>query len=131
MTAAGGGQAVKSRAAAGVSVSPFALEPVLLLESMQCGIERTVFNLELAARALLDHFGRLPPAVTGNPFERAAGPVLELSPREDLQRFRAEERAKLEQYRVIDAQSGIVQIPIERAMDLVAAEHSDGTRTSQ
>lgn len=85
----------------------------------------------LAARALLDHFGRPPPAVTGNPFEQAAGPVLELSPREDLQRFRAEERAKLEQYRVIDGQAGIVQIPIERAMDLVAAEHSDGTRTSQ
>jgi hypothetical protein len=85
----------------------------------------------LAARALLDHFGRPPPAVAGNPFSRTAGPALEVRPDEDLLKFRAEEGEKLEQYRVIDAQSGVVQIPIERAMDLVAAEHSNATRTSQ
>lgn len=84
-----------------------------------------------AARALLDHFGRPPPEVAGNPFARTAGPALEVNPDEDLRKFRSNEREKLEAYRVIDAQSGIVQIPIERAMNLVAAEHSNATRTSQ
>src|SRR5690349_11599031 len=54
MPPAGWCEAIKSRAASGVGVAPLALEPLFLLESMQCGIEGAVLDLELALCALLD-----------------------------------------------------------------------------
>jgi hypothetical protein len=47
-------------------------------------------------------------------------PRLQVVPAEDLQKLRAEEDAVLNRYELVDAQGGIVRIPIERAMDLVA-----------
>ncbi len=49
-------------------------------------------------------------------------PVLQVSPPQDLQAFRARESAELESYGWINRTSGIVRIPIERAMDLVLKE---------
>jgi hypothetical protein len=77
----------------------------------------------VAARGLMAGFGELPPVVAGKPFARSAGPPLEVNPQEDLKRFREDENRKLEQYRLVDEQSGAVQIPIERAMALLAREH--------
>ncbi|MCL4849125.1 MAG: hypothetical protein KJ066_21440 [Acidobacteria bacterium] len=54
---------------------------------------------------------RLPPA-----------PRLQTLPYQDLAAFQAAERATLERYAWVDRSRGIAQIPIERAMDLVA-EH--------
>lgn len=43
-------------------------------------------------------------------------------PQVDLARVRAAEEAHLHAYRWIDRDAGIVQVPIERAMELIAAE---------
>lgn len=47
-------------------------------------------------------------------------PRLQVTPSVDLQKFRAEEDAALDNYAWIDAKTGIVRIPIERAMELTA-----------
>jgi hypothetical protein len=47
-------------------------------------------------------------------------PRLELSPRANLEALRAAEKEVLENYDWVDKQKGIVRIPIERAMELVA-----------
>ena len=87
------------------------------------GIAVSVLITLLGARAILEAFGELPPVIIGKPFARTSGPPLEVSPQEDLEKFRAEERRKIEQYRLVEEQNGVVQIPIERAMALLAAEH--------
>src|SRR5689334_19130340 len=77
----------------------------------------------LAAGVLLKSSGGEPPAIVGKPFSRVAGPALEATPQEDLRGFRAEERRKLEEYRLVDEKAGVVHIPIERAMAQLAEEH--------
>jgi hypothetical protein len=47
-------------------------------------------------------------------------PRLQAEPRKDLEALRAEERARLEGYGWVDPAAGIVRIPIERAMALLA-----------
>jgi hypothetical protein len=66
------------------------------------------------------------PTPAAQPFARVSGPPLEVTPQTDLARYRAEQRRKLSSYRLIDKQAGVVQIPIERAMALVAQEHDAG-----
>ena len=46
-------------------------------------------------------------------------PRLQVTPREDLETFRAREEAELNSYGWIDKTAGIVRLPIERAMDLL------------
>src|SRR5690348_16130177 len=46
-------------------------------------------------------------------------PHLQINPKNDLKIFRAREEAELNSYGWINHQSGIVRIPIERAMDLI------------
>ena len=48
-----------------------------------------------------------------------AFPKLQLSPPMDLQAFRAREEQELTNYGWVNRSSGVVRIPIERAMDLV------------
>jgi hypothetical protein len=52
---------------------------------------------------------RLPPA-----------PVLQANPAVDMQRFRAEEQRKVSTYGWVDERRGIVRVPVERAMEMVA-----------
>ena len=59
---------------------------------------------------LADTMPRLPPE-----------PRLQVTPAADLKKFHADEDAVLNHYAWIDAKSGIVRIPIERAMELTAA----------
>jgi len=47
-------------------------------------------------------------------------PRLEVEPSGDLARIRDEENRKLSQYRWIDAQRGVVRIPIDRAIEILA-----------
>ncbi len=56
-------------------------------------------------------------------------PVLQVSPPADLKEFRAREEAELGAYGWINRTSGVVRIPIDRAMDLVLQEGLP-TRTS-
>ena len=50
----------------------------------------------------------------------APEPRLQTSPTQDLKKLRAEEDAALAGYAWVDRNAGIVRIPIERAIDLVA-----------
>ncbi len=49
------------------------------------------------------------------------GPKLQVSPARDLKEMRAMEDHLLNSYRWVDAEAGIVSMPVERAMDLIAA----------
>lgn len=47
-------------------------------------------------------------------------PVLQTNPRDDLLALRAAEQSLLDSYAWVDKERGVVRIPIERAMDLIA-----------
>ena len=49
-------------------------------------------------------------------------PRLQESPTIDLERFREKENERLSTYGWLDRQAGVVRVPIERAMELVAKE---------
>ena len=61
------------------------------------------------------------------PYERAASrtsantryPVLQVAPARDMQAFRFREEAALNSYGWVDPTSGVVRIPIDRAMELL------------
>jgi hypothetical protein len=48
-----------------------------------------------------------------------SGPQLQVSPRQDLLRFRAEQERSLESYSWENREDGTVRVPIERAMDML------------
>jgi len=49
-------------------------------------------------------------------------PRLQADPKGDLVRLRARENAELARFGWIDEQAGVVQVPIERAMEMLAAK---------
>ena len=57
-----------------------------------------------------------------NPRKEPPEPRLQPSPVLDLQTFRAGEEIILKNYGWVDPEKGIVRIPVERAMELVAKE---------
>jgi hypothetical protein len=64
-------------------------------------------------------YSRQYPLAWSGPPPLPPAPVLQVKPREELKQFRADEDAVLGSYAWIDAQAGVVRIPIERAMALV------------
>lgn len=48
-----------------------------------------------------------------------SGPQLQVNPRQDLLRFRAQQEQSLESYALENRSTGTVRIPIERAMELL------------
>jgi hypothetical protein len=50
--------------------------------------------------------------------------TLQSAPQDDLRSYRRDKAIALESYRWVDRAGGVVQIPIERAMELVVAEGS-------
>jgi hypothetical protein len=61
-----------------------------------------------------------PSRIALHPQNRAPAPQLQTAPQTDLRNYEHEENAKLNSYGWIDKQAGIIHIPIERAMDLIA-----------
>lgn len=55
-----------------------------------------------------------------------AKPVLQINPRADMDRFRAEEQAELSSYGWVDKDKGVVRIPIEKAMEKVVKDGIPG-----
>ncbi len=53
-------------------------------------------------------------------------PRLQVAPREDLRSLRAHEETLLHGYAWVDRQAGVVRIPIERAIELLAARGLPG-----
>jgi len=81
----------------------------------------------------------------GDPVLRFPAPVLQPDPTADMNKFRAAEEEQLGTYGWVDKNAGVVHIPIERAIDMVAqqglptraqpvlpprAEFGSGNRTS-
>ena len=62
------------------------------------------------------------PMTLSNPRKEPPEPRLQKDPAMDLQQFRAGEEAVLHSYGWVDPEKGIVRIPVERAMELVAKE---------
>jgi hypothetical protein len=60
--------------------------------------------------------------VVGGPPPTPPAPRLEAQPGQDLAAYRVVEQAKLSTYRWVDRQAGLVAIPIDRAMDVVAQQ---------
>lgn len=60
------------------------------------------------------------PAMLPQPEPFQAGPRLQVSPAKDLQELRAMEERQLHSYRWVDPEAGIVSVPIERAMEILA-----------
>lgn len=52
----------------------------------------------------------------------APAPVLQISPRADMARFKAAEEAEMTSYGWVDRDKGLVRIPIERAMQQVVKD---------
>jgi hypothetical protein len=52
----------------------------------------------------------------------SSAPALEAQPGQNLQPYLAAERRKLSTYRWVDRQAGVVAMPIDRAMDLIAEQ---------
>jgi hypothetical protein len=61
-----------------------------------------------------------PSRIALEPHMIAPPPRLQTNATMDLARYEATEKAKLNSYGWIDKQAGIIHIPIERAMDLIA-----------
>lgn len=62
----------------------------------------------------------MPSRIALQPRNLAPQPQLQTESTTDLDKYRAAEEAKLNSYAWIDKQAGIIRIPIERAMDLIA-----------
>jgi hypothetical protein len=54
-----------------------------------------------------------------------APPRLQADPVDDLRRFETEQHGQLRGYAWVDRDRGLIRIPIERAMDLIAARGPD------
>ncbi len=63
------------------------------------------------------------PQVSPVPTLQPANPPLQVNEPADLKALREEEDQKLNTYRWIDRSKGIVQIPIDRAMEIIANEN--------
>lgn len=82
----------------------------------------THLTLLLLLRSMARHEGLRLPASPA-PALHLPNPVLQVDPRADLRRLQARERQRLTGYRWLDRSKGVVQIPIERAIERLAAEH--------
>ena len=86
------------------------------------------------ARGLLAAFGARIHDPARAPRESPPAPSEQVRPIADYQKYREAEEAKLTAYGWVDRKSGIAQIPIERAMSLVARDEpnaSSGDRRRQ
>jgi hypothetical protein len=88
------------------------------------GIVILLFATAIAAFAMLGGFRVPPPPRDAAPHSDSPTappvPALQSAPAEDLRVYRRDKASMLEGYRWLDRASGIVQLPIERAMQLAA-----------
>jgi hypothetical protein len=76
-------------------------------------------------RDFAQHVG---PSAQAGELQGFAAPRLETDPARDIAAFDREKTAKLHGYRWIDRSRGQVQIPIERAMELLSQPHAEQPR---
>ncbi|MGE5523826.1 MAG: hypothetical protein ACM3SS_08920 [Rhodospirillaceae bacterium] len=75
-----------------------------------------------AAYALLRHWGARAEGANAPLDFAVPAPMLESAPQVDRARYDAEKRALISSYRVVDREGGIVRIPVDLAIDLLAAD---------
>ncbi|MEZ5786447.1 MAG: hypothetical protein R3D62_08230 [Xanthobacteraceae bacterium] len=71
------------------------------------------------------YFGWVVHGSTHPPASAFPAPQLQTDPGADLRRLEAAQRARLSDYAWIDRSRGIIRVPIERAMALIAARGKD------
>ncbi len=80
----------------------------------------------LVSYALFSSFANIqarsqtPPSPLASTRQPAPGPRLQVDPAKDIQEMRAAEDATLDSYGWVNPKAGIVRIPIDRAIDLLA-----------
>ena len=79
-------------------------------------LTRWVFGTFATQRAKLD----VPPSPLADTREPFPGPRLQVAPAQDVKAMRAAEDTALNSYGWVDKEGGIVRIPIDRAMELLA-----------
>jgi len=67
------------------------------------------------------------PITTSPALQQFALPHLQAAPANELAAFKREKALKLQQYAWIDRERGVVQIPIERAIDLLLQREAPGS----
>lgn len=102
-----------------VSVKLFArmIVGLVLITLAGMGVSLWFFGAETRWTGAKD---TLPPPLASTLPQQPPEPRLQVAPWVDLQRYKSEEEAILSSYAWIDAKGGIVRIPIDRAMDLIA-----------
>ena len=93
----------------------------LRIEALLAGLAGTLVLLVVAFVGMYG-FLQWGPSMQERPFARGPlppGPRLETTPRSELLKILEREQGRLREYRWIDRDAGVVQIPIERAMSLV------------
>jgi hypothetical protein len=88
------------------------------------GLFLSVLGIALVVTLLFGFLERTRPEFESSPLAPARdippNPKLQVNPRMELQDVRAHENLLLHQYAWVDKDKGIVRIPIERAIDLIA-----------
>lgn len=105
---------VNVRAATGVGI-------ILLVVTAMAALAMVVMFRVLAAREARKQPALSPLAAALAP-QQPPEPRLQTSPTKDIHEMRAEEDRTLHSYAWEDPNAGIVRLPIERAMELTAAE---------
>lgn len=78
-----------------------------------------------------DNYGPLSLATPTEPQTVPPPPRLQVSPPQDLQTLQKKYQSILHSYAWVDRDKGIVRIPIERAMELLAQEESEKGETAE
>lgn len=80
---------------------------------------------------LADRFERPPPPMMAKKAELPPEPRLQVRPGSDYERFREREEAALHGYGWVDRERGVVKIPIERAIEVLAERGLPARRTEE
>jgi hypothetical protein len=89
---------------------------LVMLSVMTFAAMGWLFNYFAVRQATVD----VPPSPLADPRQLPPEPRLQVSPGVDLKRTRAAENATLHSYRWVDRDAGVVGIPIDRAIAILA-----------
>ena len=95
------------------------------------GVVAAIIVALAVARAVLAAFGAGIHDPTRAPRESPPAPSEQVRPIADYRRYREAEEAKLTAYGWVDRKAGIAQIPVERAMSLLAGDEPTASSREQ
>jgi len=102
--------AVKGIVVTGVVLAVIVVASAALMWFMSKGLRSSMTAADPAPSVLLEAQVQEPPPE----------PRLQTSPEHDMRELRAEESAALDNYQWVDEAAGVAQVPIERAMEMLA-----------